>query len=147
VSNWRLLSEALIADGNDLVFTGTGQRELENVSSVIDGLSNCINMCGVLSWYDFVSTIKNASLVICVESLAAHIAASFEINCVAIFSGMSNHNHWRPLSERVRLVFNPLPCAPCYKSRGCDTMACVRDVHPHEVYLEAKEQINQLKKL
>jgi ADP-heptose:LPS heptosyltransferase len=139
------LCEALIADGYGLVFTGTGQRELENVCSVTYGLSNCVNMSGVLSWYDFLSTIKNASLVICVESLAAHIAASFDTNCVAIFSGMSSHNHWRPLADNVRLVLNPLPCAPCYKSRGCNTMACVRDVHPYKVYLEAKIQMDQLK--
>lgn len=145
LSKWRSLSEALSENGYGLVFTGYGQREVENARIVTEGLSKCVNLCGELSWDGFVSAVRKASLVICVESLAGHIAAAVDTDCVAIWSGMTNNHHWRPLSKLSRVLSNPVPCAPCYRSRGCATMACVHDLQSSEVYLAALEKLTKNK--
>lgn len=137
IDKWRALSEKLLENGYILVFTGYGQREAENAYLVADGLSNCINLCNKLSWGGFVSILKSSKLVICVESLAGHIAAAVDTPCIAIWSGMTNPNHWRPLSSLCQILLHSVPCAPCYRSRGCETMDCVRNLQPNNVYLTA----------
>ena len=142
LSKWKVLSQELSEKGYSLVFTGIGTKEAENASKVSGGLLHSVNVCGKLSWDDFLSVIKKARLVICVESLAGHIAAAMDTDCVAIWSGMANHHHWRPLSASARVLLNPVPCAPCYRSRGCTTMDCVRDLQPQKVLSAVLEKLS-----
>jgi len=135
VAKWHRLSEKLTAHGYSLVFTGYGLRESDNAWLAMAGLSNCVNLCNKLSWSAFVAVVKKSRLVICVESLAGHIAAAVATPCVAIWSGMANYYHWRPMSELCQILMHSVLCAPCYRGRGCTTMDCVRNVQPDDVYL------------
>lgn len=143
IDKWRTLSEKLVENGYSLVFTGYGQREVDNARLVIAGLSNCVNLCSELSWGGFVSTLKRSKLVICVESLAGHIAAAVDTPCIAIWSGMTNPNHWRPLSNLCQILLHPVSCAPCYRSRGCITMDCIRNLQPDDVYMITLEALKK----
>ena len=143
IEKWHILSEKLTVNGYGLVFTGYGQRESGNARLVMAGLSNCVNLCNKLSWGAFVSVVKQSKLVICVESLAGHIAAAVDTPCVAIWSGITNHHHWRPLSNLCQILLHPVPCAPCYRSRGCETMECVRNLQPDDVYLAALKALKK----
>ncbi len=141
VEKWHILSKKLTANGYSLVFTGYGSRESENARLVTAGLSNCVNLCSKLNWGAFVSIVKKSRLVICVESLAGHIAAAVDTHCVLIRSGMTNYYHWRPMSGLCQILMRPVSCAPCYRSRGCATMDCVRDVRPDDVYSVALKML------
>ncbi|GFP36278.1 hypothetical protein HKBW3S43_02066, partial [Candidatus Hakubella thermalkaliphila] len=36
-------------------------------------------------------------------------------------------NQWRPVRRgRVEVVTNPVECSPCYLSKGCETMDCIK---------------------
>lgn len=150
IEKWHILSEKLTANGHSLVFTGHGPRESDNACLVAAGLSNCVNLCNELSWGAFVSVVKKSKLVICVESLAGHIAAAVDTHCVLIRSGMTNYYHWRPMSELCQILMHSVSCAPCYRSRGCTTMDCVRNVRPDDVYLVSLKMLglcgNSIKK-
>ncbi len=133
---WRQLAERLTAEGHELVFTGSGALQEEAAAEVSRGLPRCTNLSGRLGWHEFVHALACAQLVICVETVAAHIAAASGTPCVALWTGITRLTQWRPLGAASTVLINPVPCAPCFRSRGCAAMSCVRDVGV-ETVLEA----------
>lgn len=134
LANWRELVARLIADGHHLVFTGTGSHEERLISSIIEDMQGCSNLCGKLAWPEYVAAISHARLAVCVDSLAGHLAAAVDTPCVVIKSGISHPLHWRPLSDRCEVLTAPVECSPCYRSNGCSTMDCIRGVLVSQVY-------------
>ena len=103
-----------------LVFTGKGPRESLNIEQVTEGLSNCVNACGKLSWEGFVTAIRHAETLYAVDSMAGHVAAAVGTKCVSIFGGMSTIARWRPeartlncLVKRVAVFALPAPVRLC----------------------------------
>lgn len=129
---------------------------------VIDNLSECkILLVGSEKENDFIKTIlvkrsenifncvgetdipllagilTRARLVIGVESFVSHLAASLGIPSVIIVNGVADINQWRPIGQ-VKIISNPVECAPCYRSNGCNTMDCM-NVVPSIVVSAVKE--------
>lgn len=75
-----------------------------------------------------------------VDSAVGHVAAATGTPAVLICAGMSNEAQRRLLSGECRVLRHPALCAPCYRSRGCLSMACARGVEASEV-LEACPRI------
>jgi ADP-heptose:LPS heptosyltransferase len=139
LAHWRELVARLVRDGHALVFTGSAGAEARRAAAAMEGRPRCLNLCGRLSWPEFVGTIRQARLVVGVESVAGHLAAAVGTPCVLVFSGMTNRAHWAPRGPACRVLSLPLACAPCYRSRGCATMACVRGVGVDAVHAAVGE--------
>jgi len=77
--------------------------------------------------------ISRARVVIAPETVAGHVAAAVGTPCVSLYTGMGNVDHWRPLSSDCSLLMHEMPCSPCYRRRGCDTMDCIRGITADEV--------------
>jgi ADP-heptose:LPS heptosyltransferase len=71
-----------------------------------------------------------------------HLAAAGDVPCIAIMAATSDPAHWRPLGSRVRVQTKALPCAPCFRSAGCVSMACVRGVTADAVAHTALELLD-----
>jgi ADP-heptose:LPS heptosyltransferase len=127
-AKWRLLAEQLTADGHRLAFTGSGDEQARRIADVTRDLRGCVDLCNQLDWPEFVRVVGCAELLVGVETVAAHVAAAVGTPCIAIWTGISRVSHWRPLGGECTLLMNPVPCAPCFRSRGCEAMSCVRDV-------------------
>lgn len=130
---WADLVKALISDGNQLVFTGRGEREAAAIERVCRSAGAGVNLSDRLGWNDWVELIRGAQMVVGVDSSAGHIAAATHTPAVLIYSGMTNNAQWRPLADNCEILRHPTPCAPCYRSTGCSTMACVRQVEVRQV--------------
>ena len=130
---WRGLAEKLVEHGHRLVFTGNGEGEKRTIGRISEGMAGCVNLCGRLTWREFVAVIREASLVVGVESVVGHVAAAVETPYVAIYGGVTHPAHWRPRGGKGRVLSHPVPCAPCYRSGGCDGMECVRGVEVESV--------------
>lgn len=137
--NWIALVDRLHAAGHLLVFTGTSSGEKQAIAAVIRRLPSCLDWSGRLSWAEFVEVVRNARLVVGVESLAGHVAAAVDTPVVAIYSGTTHPAHWRPYGDQKCVLTAPVPCAPCYRSRGCATMDCVRGVSVDEAFQAIQE--------
>ena len=146
LASWRRLAEEFLAEGRRLVFTGIGDYEERNIRSVIDGLQHSTNLCSRLSWSEYVAVLSYAHLIVCVDSLAGHLAAAADIPCVVIRTGISHPVHWRPLAARGEALSAPVNCSPCYRSEGCSTMRCVREVPVSLVYDTGKLLTNDSRK-
>lgn len=130
---WRGVARRLALRGFSLVFTGYGEREHRQIQAIVDGLPRCHNLSGRLAWQESVSIIKQARMVITVDSVTAHIAAVFGTPCVVIGNGISNPAHWQPRSRNAVWLMKPVPCAPCYLKEGCEGRECILDVHVEDV--------------
>src|SRR5262249_14715022 len=128
VQRWRQLVRALVARGHTIVVTGAGAREQQLCAEVIDGLPGCIDFSGQLSWHQFVAVIHQARLVLGVDSIAAHLAAAVGTPCVVVSTGITGDRLWAPAGPPVRCPREPVGCSPCWRSKGCADMRCVRDV-------------------
>ena len=142
---WRALVDRLRHARPDarIVFTGHGASESSVVAEIRSDDESLLSACGRTSWGQLRYLLANAALVIGVDSVAVHLAAADGVPCVAIMTAMSDPAHWRPYGSRVRVLTNAVPCAPCFRSKGCASMSCVRGVtvdaveHAAETLLEA----------
>ncbi|MDQ2798278.1 MAG: glycosyltransferase family 9 protein, partial [Armatimonadota bacterium] len=130
---WRELAERFIAQGYPVVFTGAGERDQAQIIEITEGLSNCINVCSRLEWAGFVATIARAQLLICVDTVAGHVAAATRTPCAVITAGRWPYL-WRPMGPQVRVLMHPIPCAPCHRNDGCDGMECIQNTNVETVY-------------
>ncbi|MCP5492535.1 MAG: putative lipopolysaccharide heptosyltransferase III [Chlamydiales bacterium] len=77
-----------------------------------------INLGGKTSLKELGTLIKNAKLLITVDSVPLHIASALKAPCLAIFGPTSEVN-WAPYrNPNARVVAQNMPCRPCYRA-GC----------------------------
>ncbi len=143
LSRWCELVERLSHAGHTLVFTGTSAAERDRVDQMVRGRPRCLNECGRQNWQEFVATVRSARLLIGVDSVAGHVAAAVGTPCVVIGTGITHPAHFRPLSDRCRMLSAPVACSPCYRGRGCATMACVREISAPAVHAAVLELLDQ----
>jgi ADP-heptose:LPS heptosyltransferase len=127
-AHWKKLVYELAARGQFLVFTGRGASEMKIIEQLMKNVPNSLNLCDRLNWPQFLQVIEEASLLVGIDSLAGHLAAVLHTPSVGIYSGRTNLKQFSPLSERATTLTHPVPCAPCFLSRGCEGMECVRNV-------------------
>ncbi len=128
---WRALVETMTGEGHAVVLTGSGEREARAAELVSHGVRNCLNVCDKLDWGTFIAIMGRAKLVLCVESLASHIASAAGVPCVAVWSGITDPAYFRPLGEMSLTLTARVPCLACHL--GCKGMECVRNVEVSEV--------------
>ena len=139
---WSLLACKLERAGWKIVFTGYGQREQDNIRTIRSTCPGSLDLCGRLSWDQFVSVLESARLLVGVESAAGHTAVAVGTPCVVIYSGTTNTYQMRPYGAAVRTISDSVPCSPCFRSRGCIGMECVRGVPVTRVFEACLETLN-----
>ncbi|MBF0562900.1 MAG: glycosyltransferase family 9 protein [Alphaproteobacteria bacterium] len=125
---WRDLVVALCGLGLPVVLTGRGAAERARCQRVAEGLAGVLNLCDALDWDGLVAVVAAARLLVCVDSLAGHIAAACDVPVLTLWSGVNNPAHWRPLGRRAEILHTAPPCLPCYRTRNCTHMACIREI-------------------
>ena len=127
-SKWMELVQQLQSRGTSIVMTGAGMRERERAARIAAAVPGVVNVCDKLAWDEFAALVAGARHVICLDSSASHLAAAFRIPTTVIMSGTNDHVQFGPANDRARILSEPTPCAPCFRSNGCDHMSCVRNV-------------------
>jgi len=140
IERWRELVARLVARGERVVLTGAGSTEARLAESIVAREPTARNLVGMLDWTTFRAVIARASVVIGADSVAGHVAAAHGRPAIAIMSGMSNPEYWRPLGRRSLVLSRAVSCAPCFRADGCAAMSCVREVTVDEV-MRAVEQL------
>lgn len=120
---WRHIAATLCTQ-HTLLFTGRGEEERQAAAEIMQGLPNCINACDQLSWNGFVSALRAAERLYCVDSMAGHVAAAVGTPVIAAYQGAGGVSRWRPLTPLATVFTQHLPCAPCLLPNGCVAMPC-----------------------
>ena len=130
LEHWITVAGELARDGVPIVLTGAGPADAAKAHAIAHARPGVIDLCDALSWTEFRSVIAASTVVFTVDTVAMHVAAAEGTPCAAVIPGIDTPKRWVPASDTVRGFTNPVPCAPCYLSRGCPEMSCVRGVEP-----------------
>ncbi|NGX64103.1 MAG: Lipopolysaccharide core heptosyltransferase RfaQ [Candidatus Anoxychlamydiales bacterium] len=138
LSKWKDLTAKLLNDDHKIVFTGKGDFENTFINEVIetqDSLkkANCINLCDKINYLKILKILKNARVVICVDSFILHLATALDVLTIVIYCGINNFHHWVFKKSNVIPIVKKLCCSPCYMKNGCETMACLNNIEIDEV--------------
>jgi ADP-heptose:LPS heptosyltransferase len=98
------------------------------------------DLTGRLSWVQFVTIVASATAVVTIDSVTGHIAACFDVPAVVLTTGRTRLNLWRPNNSSAVALSHPVGCAPCFRTRGCAAMACVKLIDVDDV-LSSLEQV------
>ncbi|MBI5970619.1 MAG: glycosyltransferase family 9 protein [Deltaproteobacteria bacterium] len=104
---------------------------------VCGDLNGCIKIDSLIPFDVFAAALKGATAFAGLDSLPAHLAASFGISTVVVWCGINDPVKWRPVGERVAIVKKDLSCAPCSLKDGCAGMACM-DINAWECFERMK---------
>lgn len=127
VENWIEVIHALAQSELGIVITGHGERE-KNQADLLKR-NRCINLVGLLNFEQFTAVIANANAVLCVDSVAGHIAGAYDKNTVIIGNGLSNIERWHPLSKKSHLLVKKMACSPCHR-HPCAQRTCITSITP-----------------
>ena len=133
---YRQVARHLMAKGYRVVTLGA-PSEKNICDKVADGL-DLVNLAGQTGIGDVLSVIKYASLVVCNDSMALHIASAFKVPNVAIFCSTSPAFGFGPWQNNALVVErDDLECKPCSRhgSRKCPTGTeeCTRELAAEKV--------------
>lgn len=133
---WRTLASLLrdhpATAGFTLVVTGAGAGELAVASQLKNDRPDLLDLAGHADWPEFEAIVASAALVICPDTVTAHLAAKYDTPVLAIFTGANDPAQWGPYSAVGHVVVQAVACAPCNRP-GCGVMACIAGTTPQQV--------------
>lgn len=103
--------------------------------TVYGGIDGALKLPANVSFEVFAALSMRASLFAGLDSLPAHLAASFGTPAVVIWCGINDPLQWQPVGPRVRVVKKDVQCAPCFRRKGCAGMECM-DITPDDCLME-----------
>lgn len=132
---YRAVAKALLDKGLSVVVAG-GPAEAEACSQASQGIS-AINLAGKTSIGEMTWVASRATVIICNDSMALHMASALKVPNVAIFCSTTPAFGFGPWKNRAIVVEKELPCRPCgrHGKRECPngTEACMREITPQQV--------------
>ena len=140
-ANWREVIMALDRRGIVVVLTGAGQTEAARCARIVTAAPSAINLCDALDLPQLRQTIAGARLLLCGNTLVAHLGAADHVPSVVLWAGVVNPAHWRPLNENAVVLHSNPSCLPCYEWRGCPAMTCIRGVGAERVLSTAFQML------
>jgi heptosyltransferase-3 len=138
----RLIGE-LQNDGHKVVLTASPDRhEMAMAEEIMSLVPNVINMAGKTSLKQLGALIHYSQCLICVDTVALHMASALKAPVVVLF-GPTSEKNWGPwMHPSARVVTQDLPCRPCFMD-GCggSKMSDCLYTLPVQRVREAVEQI------
>lgn len=122
---WQELICRLSVEGINVIVHDDIYRDLEE----------CFYLPPGISIEEFASIAMKSSFFIGLDSMPAHLAASFSKPVMVIWCGVNDHLAWRPAGESVFIIRKDISCSPCHRKDGCAGMECM-DISPDDVCRE-----------
>ncbi|HZC19904.1 MAG TPA: glycosyltransferase family 9 protein [Rubrobacteraceae bacterium] len=122
--------EGLRAEGLPVLVTGgPGEEELtERVAG-----SAGIPLGGQTSFGEFASLVERTAVAVTNNTGTSHVASALKRPVVTVFAGTNPKEQWAPCRSPSRVIYHPVPCAPCYK-RVCPIgHECLTGIAPETV--------------
>ena len=137
--NYRTVADFWLRRGGVVSVVGSkAEREVGDL--VLAGFppEKSFNLCGETSVNALMVLLKSAALCVANDSGVMHLAAALGTPGVAVF-GPTDPAATAPVTEDWILLYEKLPCAPCFK-RTCPDNKCIRAITPAMV-LQAVEEL------
>lgn len=143
---WAELARLLldIRDVRIVLVGGPAEREMnhyiyDRVLQKKDLSGRIVDATGNTSLLDLVALFMMADIVVGADTGPLHMAAATEHPYVIGVFGSTPWKRNGPYGERSSVVALRLSCQPCFEKRcPLDTIACLNDLQPPQVYYEIK---------
>ena len=145
VEHWEALLRRLAGAPGELkvVLTGAGHADRLIAQRLTRTFPEVTSLCDATSWGVFRGVLAGARAVVGADSVAAHVAAAEGVPSLSLMAAMGDPQHWRPLGPLASILTAEVPCAPCFRSRGCHAMSCIRNIRPDEAFLVVQSALDQ----
>jgi heptosyltransferase-3 len=92
------------------------------------------NLIGKTTLRELLWLIRQSRLFVGLDSGPSHIAASFGVPTLFLYSGTNVFEEWRSLEESAEFLRNPVPCSPCHLTE-CSVPGhpCMSGIEPGRV--------------
>ncbi len=101
-----------------------------------------LSLVGQTSVPELAGVIRRASLVVCNDSGAMHLADAFQRPQVVLYSGTEYESQWKPRRSPARLLRRATDCSPCYRFTCPYHMECL-DISPEQVVGAAIQMLRE----
>lgn len=132
---YREIGQYLLLENFSVVLVGSeAEQEICNIA-YSEGVQN---LCGKTTLSELMGLVKNASLLICNDSMILHVASAFKTPVVCIFCATSPKFGFGPYKNQAIVVEKKeLTCKPCSRHGGKNcplkTNACMKELYPEQV--------------
>ena len=122
--------------GRLLILGSGGDRATASRIREIAGPS-ALDLAGKTTLSQAMALISRCRVFVTNDSGLMHVAAALGVPLVAIF-GSTDPSRTGPLGENSRVLYKPLPCAPCLKTRCPRGRECMEAISVEEVFEEVR---------
>lgn len=134
------LLDLLEREGKILLFGG---KELKNIGEVVRmGRRNIYNLAGSLSLREAIALLKLCSVFIGHDSGLTHIAAALGVPTIGIYM-VTDPKRTAPLGKRVKVIYKPPPCGPCWGKKSCKNLLCLQTISANEIMEKIEELVER----
>lgn len=131
-SSFAEVGDALNARGFHVVLLGT-ETEASLTKEVEAAMTSApLDLAGVLSLREVKSLIKRASLLVCNDAGARHIAAAFNVPSI-VFFGPTSVEKTNLNLDSIHVLETHDNCRPCYKRQCPIDHRCMTGIHASRV--------------
>jgi heptosyltransferase-2 len=132
IDKWKKIIHLLAPKYRKLYITGAGVEE-DSIAQELCVESNVVILVNKLSLKGFSHVLSHASLLVSLDSFAAHLASQYNVKNVIISTLIHPEILWKPLNDNAYIVRSEnLPCSICHF--GCSSMNCIRMIKSDDVY-------------
>jgi lipopolysaccharide heptosyltransferase I len=138
-SHWAKLIDRINNELKLPVVILGGPGDQEAAEAIIERTSiRLFNLVGKTNLRQAAALIKNASLLIGVDTGLTHMGTAFEIPTIALFG--STCPYLETDSNKTRIIYKNLECSPCRRKPTCDgDYTCMKLITAEEVIDTARE--------
>lgn len=134
---WVSVIDGLTGQNRVVYLTGIGAdaESAEAIRSDCGHPERVISVAGKLSFVETAQLLKDAGVVISVNTGILHLAAALGCDVIGLH-GPTSPVRWGPLSARGVVVSSRLDCAPCLNlgfDYGCSVNRCMQAISANEV--------------
>lgn len=138
---WAELLKGL-PKGRPVVLLGSAGEKLEMQSIAMQcGTRKPLIAAGMLSLGGLAAFLKNAKLLISVDSGPAHLAAAVGTPVLGLYSGTNIVSQWGVRGKNTKILRAEVPCSPCELTSCPYTNECMRRIGVKEALEAAKSML------
>jgi len=93
-SEWSLLIKELLSFHLPIWIAGKGPFDLKQASELLQQFTDLHNVVDGYSLEELTTLISKSTLVIALDSMAAHLSAACKTPCIQIFTSLEKNPHW-----------------------------------------------------
>ncbi|AFV98294.1 MULTISPECIES: glycosyltransferase family 9 protein [unclassified Sulfuricurvum] len=134
--HWKSLIQSLAADTPIVIVGAKGEEAF--FDQIKPYPENVIDLVGMLSISELITTVQHGAALICTDSATGHIGASIDTPTFVLM-GPNNpitDSPYQSDANSVHPISLKLPCSPCYKTetmKQCRENICMSQIIPTEV--------------